>query len=132
MAYAKIDDLKARAGDRFLAPADEVAANAFLEDASAIIDSMFARHRKDVDDADPRILRAVVCNMALRAMDSYMRSEQQNESLFDGNPFASQGYFNYRGAMEPLKTELASLGLPQKRTSIGTAEMAFLDRDCQW
>lgn len=120
MAYATIDDLAIFAGDRYLNETDRATAEKLIEYASAIIDERFNKSEKDPADVARVILNGVVCNMVLRVMDSFKRNDDSNQSVYDGDPFASTGYFNYRGKMEPTADELASLGLSKRRTAIGT------------
>lgn len=126
MTYATIEDLTAFSGDKYLNAYDIEAAEKLIEYASAIIDERFARAGREPGDAPDVIKCGVVCNMVLRVMDSFKRSDDAALNVYDGDPFAATSFFNYRGKMQPTYDELESLGLPRKHTAIGTAAPQWL------
>lgn len=126
MAYANVDDLAAFAGDRYLNEKDRSTAEKLIEYASAVLEMRFRKSCKDPYEVPRVILCGVVCNMVLRVMDSFKRTDEANQTIYDGDPFASTSYFNYRGKMEPTADELESLGLSRRSTSIGTVGIKCL------
>lgn len=126
MAYATVQDIISRSGDRFLNETDRMAAEELIKDAEANIEQRFANARKDIEHVSEQLLKSIICSMVIRYMDSFKRGEENEFDTYSADPFASTSYFNYRGNMEPLDKELKLLGLPKRQSRIGTFDISCL------
>lgn len=124
MSFATVEDIVARAGDRFLSETDQSSAKELIKDAEANLEKRFCDANKDILKVNEQLIKSIVCAMVIRCMDSFKRGEQSGFDTYSTDPFASTGFFNYRGSIEPTDKELAALGLPKRRSMIGTFDIS--------
>jgi hypothetical protein len=80
MAFASLDDIKARAARPFTAT-DEAAASMLLEGAQAVIEASVEKTEEEMGASVPEILRFVAIEVVVRAMANPQGLASQSETL---------------------------------------------------